>query len=202
DMFPLISYIALKGRCRVCKERISIKYPIVEGLNALLWIITYITFGFTYLLPIVAAFLSILIIIVFIDLDIMEIPNGLVIALFIPAIVVFALSFFNIGSALWWEHLIGMVAVSGLLFIIALITKGGIGGGDIKLMLAAGLMLGWKKVAVAFFIGIIIGAVIGITLVLFYGKSRKAQMPLAPSLAIGIATALLFGDGILAFLGY
>lgn len=202
DLFPVFSFIALKGRCRVCREKISIRYPIVEILNAFSWTFLYFAYGISILSLLTIIFTSILIIVVFIDIDIMEIPNGLIIALMIPAIVIFVLAFFNNGYELWWEHLIGMVSVSLVLFVITLITKGGIGMGDIKLMVPIGLFLGWRRTLIATFFGIIIAAIIGIILIACYGKSRKAQMPLAPSLALGYVIAVFFGADIINALGY
>lgn len=201
DLVPVISYIALNGRCRVCKEKIPVRYPVVEALNGVLWVLLYIVYGISHITLILSAFCSLLLIISFIDISIMEIPNRLILAVLVLAIIMFILSFFDLAFELWWEHLIGMVAISGLLLTIALLTKGGIGAGDVKLMFGAGLLLGIRRSVIAFFIGIIIAAIIGIALVAFYGKSRKAQMPLAPSLSIGIVAALLLGDKIISFIG-
>ncbi len=201
DLIPVISYIVLRGRCRNCKERILPRYPIVEALNGALWALSYIVFGLHYMTAISAFFLSVLIVIAFIDIEILEIPNILIVALLIPAVAMLILSFFNLGYERWWEHLIGMASVGGLLFLITLITRGGIGGGDILLTLVAGLFLGWRRVLLAAFIGIIIAAFLGIVLMLAYGKTRKQAIPLAPSLALGIAISALLGTQIIAEIG-
>ncbi len=201
DLIPVISYMVLKGRCRYCKEKISIRYPIVEALNAGLWALSYIVFGMNYMALISAVFLSVLVVITFIDIDIMEIPNPMIVAMIVPAVAVFVLSFFNMGYEKWWEHLIGMVSVSGLLLIITLITRGGIGAGDIRLIAVAGLYLGWRRILLASFFGILLAAFIATVLVLAYGKNKKAAIPLAPSLAFGIAVAALFGTIIIEEIG-
>lgn len=201
DLFPVVSYLILKGRCRYCKEKISARYPVVEALNGGLWALSYAVFGFNYMTLLVAITLSVLIVISFIDIDIMEIPNSLIIALLLPAAAMFILSFFKLGYERWWEHLIGMGSISALLLIITLITRGGIGAGDIRLIAVSGLFLGWKRIVLSAFIGIIIAAIIATILVLAYGRSKKATIPLAPSLALGIAIAALFGTQIIEEIG-
>lgn len=195
DLFPLFSYIFLGGRCRYCKEKISPRYPIIELGNATLWLLSFVLFkGDWGGIVLSCVFFSILLVITGIDLDIQEIPNGLVLAILLLGIIKFILSFFY-GSVKWYEYLIGAVCVSLPFLIIALITGGGIGGGDIKLSVAVGLFLGWKLTLLGAFFGIVIGGIISIILMIKYKKS--GTMPLAPSLALGFSISLLFGNQII-----
>lgn len=201
ELIPLFSYVFLGGRCRTCKERISLRYPLVEGGNMLLWILAYVTFGFGWYSVVLCVLFSILLVASCIDLDIMELPNGLVLAIAVLGIAPFVASFFE-GSGLpgnlpWWGYLVGIVAASAPLFLVALLTRGGIGGGDIKLMAALGFFAGWRLVLLGTFFGIIAGGVMGAVLLVIFGKNRRTMMPLAPALSLGTVVALLWGDRII-----
>lgn len=195
DLIPVFSYLFLRGRCRYCKEKISVRYPIVELSNAVLWVLSFVFFRNSISDIILSAVLfSLLIVIAGIDLDTQEIPNGLVIAVLVLGVIRFILSFF-FGDMLWFEHLIGAACISIPFLIIALITGGGIGGGDIKLCFAVGLFLGWKLTLMGTFLGIILAGIIALVIMIKHKKS--GTIPLAPSLCFGFATALLFGNMIL-----
>lgn len=197
DMFPIVSYIVLKGRCRHCHERISLRYPIVEGMNAVIWTVAYVLLGLSTQFVVCALCSSICIVLSFIDLDIKEVPTGVLIALLVVAIAVFVLSFFektNVYGIVWWNHLVGAFVISAPLFVLMLITRGGIGGGDIRLMFILGLLLGYKLVLVSFLFGIIVAAIAAIILVASMGKTGKFQLPLVPFLSIGYVIASLFGE--------
>lgn len=193
ELFPLFSYIFLKGRCRTCKEKISIRYPIVEVTNMIMWMLAMWLYrdNIPYAI-LISVFFSILIVMSMIDIDIKEIPNGIVIAILILGII----SFFMKDGIEWWEKLIGLFAMSVPFLIIGIIT-GGLGGGDIKILFAAGLLLGWKLIILGGLIGVIIGGILGIVLIIVKHAGRKTEMPLGPSLAAGFAIALLFGPSLL-----
>lgn len=205
ELVPLFSYIFLGGRCRTCKERISVRYPLVEGGNMLLWILAYVVFGFGWYSIALCLLFSVLLVVSCIDLDIMEIPTGLVVAIAVLGLAPFVASFWGEKSGLpsnlpWWGYLVGVVAASVPFFLIALVTRGGIGGGDIKLMAAVGLFCGWKIVLLGAFFGVILGGLMGVIMLAVFGRNRKAMMPLAPALALGTVVALLWGEPILSAL--
>lgn len=210
ELVPLFSYLFLGGRCRTCKERISVRYPLVEGGNMLLWILVYLVYGFSWYSVALCILFSILLVVSCIDLDIMEIPDGLIVAIAILGVAPFVASFFA-GNSLpsdlpWWGYLVGIVSVSVPFFLIALITRGAIGGGDIKLMAALGLFCGWRIALLGAFFGVILGGLMGIVMMLIFGRNRRAMMPLAPALALGAVIALLWGEPIIgaftsAFIG-
>ena len=124
----------------------------------------------------------------------MEIPNGLVISILVLAAVRFALSFFGYGPCVWYEYLIGAVCVSVPFLIVALITGGGIGGGDIKLCFAVGLFLGWKLTLLGTLFGVVVAGVVSVILIVKFGKGRKSMIPLAPSLTVGYLLAAFVGS--------
>lgn len=198
DLIPVFSFLFLRGRCRYCKEKISVRYPIVELSNAVLWLLSFIVFRTSLQDTILScALFSLLLVISGIDLDISEIPNGLVIAVLVLAIIRFILSFF-FGSVVWYEYLIGAVCISVPFLIIALITGGGIGGGDIKLCFAVGLFLGWKLMLLGTFFGIVIAGIIALVMMIKFKKS--GTMPLGPSLCVGFVISLLSGYPLLTLI--
>jgi leader peptidase (prepilin peptidase)/N-methyltransferase len=189
---PLFSYLFLGGRCGFCKQKISPRYPIVEALNMLLWVASYLVFRITYATLIFDIAISVLIVITFIDLDIKEIPNGSVLIL----IVLGVLSFFLIPEVVWWHRLIGAFCVSLPMFIIALIT-GGIGGGDIKLFFAAGLLLGYKMILVSALIAVLLGGIGACVLMIFKHAKKGTEMPFGPYIAFSIILTAFVGEQLL-----
>ena len=195
DLIPVVSYIILLGKCRNCRDKISIRYPIVEIINALCYALIFYAYGITALSVIYMIMSSTLIVMSFIDIDTMEIPNGLILFLIILGVISLINTIFFNAPFIWWEHLIGAVSVSGFLYLVFLLTRGGIGGGDIKLMFAVGLIIGYKLIILSAFIGIIIGGILGIAaLAINKNINRKSQLPLGPSLAMGIFITLFIGD--------
>ncbi|HBN84106.1 MAG TPA: prepilin peptidase, partial [Clostridiales bacterium] len=132
DLIPVFSFLILKGRCRTCSEKISIRYPVIESLNALLYLICYWRFGFAFHIIPKMILCSTLLVISAIDIDTQEIPNGSVLLIIILGLA----NIFMDPSLTWKDGLIGFIAVSVPMLIIALISNGGMGGGDIKLMAA------------------------------------------------------------------
>lgn len=193
DLIPILSYIALRGRCRKCQVSISPQYPLIELLNgvAYLGIYKYMGLSITTILTCIA--FSILLVIFIIDIRYMIIPNGLVVALFILAVIE------TIVMRAYLQNIIGFFAVSVFLLVLLIITRGGLGFGDVKLMAVAGLLIGWQKIILALMIGSIVGSLIGIGLLVFKITKRKEPIPFAPFLTVGIMLAMLFGDSIITW---
>lgn len=188
ELIPVFSFLAQGGRCRNCKEKISIQYPAVELLNGVLYLWIVCKIGYQPISILYCLCTSALIVIAVIDFRTYEIPLGC--NLFIGAL---GAARFFVSLADWQEYVIGFFAVSGLFLIIYLITKGkGIGGGDIKLMAAAGLLLGWKHILLALAVGSVAGAVIHIMLMKLKNKNRV--LAFGPYLAAGIFIAMVYGD--------
>lgn len=188
DLVPVFSFLILGGKCRYCKTKLSVQYPTIELLNGLMYCLIFAVMGFTVRAVLACAVCSALIVIAVIDWRTYEIPFGL--NVFIACIGAINLC---VDYREWLNYLIGAICVSGFLMILYLVTKGrGIGGGDIKLMAAAGLFLGWKNIILAFVIGCVLGSIIH----LIRMKASKAEHVLAfgPYLAGGIFVACLWGD--------
>ncbi len=193
DLIPILSYLFLWGRCRKCKTKISIQYPLIEALNGILYVLVFCFQGWNYLSAIYCLAISALIVLSVIDFRTNMIPVGINIYLLAVGILRVGLDYRNMLN-----YLIGFISVSGFLFLIYIVTKGnGIGGGDIKLMAPAGLLLGWKLVLLAFFLGCIYGAVIHPIRMKLAHQGRV--LAFGPYLSAGIITAILFGDRLLSW---
>ena len=188
DLVPLFSWLALKGKCRYCKAKISVQYPVIEAVNGFGYVLVFAVNGFNLSSILYALAFSMLVAITVIDWRTYEIPFGLNVAIAVIGAVHLAVDYRN-----WLYYLIGMVSVSGFLLLLYAITRGrGIGGGDIKLMAAAGLLLGWKHIIFALVIGCILGSVIHLIRMKVSGKGRV--LAFGPYLSAGILIAMLWGD--------
>lgn len=202
ENIPIISYIFLMGKCRVCKKGISIQYPAVELLNGILYLVVFKSFGIGWHLPVLFAFASAMIVITLIDLEFQIIPDvitlpGIVIGLigasflipdpFTPLLPVVGLK----------NSLSGLLFGGGLFYLIAVLSRGGMGGGDIKMMAMVGAFMGWKAILLTTFVASLTGSIVGIFLMIFKGKGRKTKIPFGPFLALGSLITLFFGGEIL-----
>ena len=188
DMVPVFSWLVLGGKCRNCKSKISVQYPIIEGVNGILYVMICAVNGLEWSSVIYCFMASALLVLSIIDWRTYEIPFGINVFLFVLGI---AMTILDRGNLV--EHLIGMICVSGLLGILYLLTGGrAIGGGDIKLMFACGLILRWKLILLAFFLGCIIGSVVHI--IRMSVKKAGRMLAMGPYLSAGILLAALWGN--------
>ena len=203
DLVPLFSWLFLGGKCRYCKAKISCQYPIVEAITgaaftATYWLATDCTINLAFLGYCIA--FSALLVTTVIDYRTMEIPDSMWITVFVGSLFVYAQELiadggFNLKCFL--TRFIGIFAASGILLILALITKGGMGGGDIKLMAACGFLLGWKQVILA----LVMGAAVGTLYLVFMAVKNKGKIPrkipFAPHLSIAVVICIFAGGKIL-----
>lgn len=188
DMVPVFSWLVLGGKCRNCKSKISVQYPIIEGVNGILYVMICAVNGLEWSSVIYCFMASALLVLSIIDWRTYEIPFGINVFLFVLGVAMTILDRGNLAV-----HLIGMICVSGLLGILYLLTGGrAIGGGDIKLMFACGLILGWKLILLAFFLGCIIGSVVHI--IRMSVKKAGRMLAMGPYLSAGILLAALWGN--------
>jgi leader peptidase (prepilin peptidase)/N-methyltransferase len=198
DNIPIISYLLLGGKCRHCKEGISFRYPVVEGLSGLMTLAIFMRYGLTVHALLLLFFSAALIIITFIDLDYQIIPD----IISIPGIFCGIGASFLIPNISWPESLIGMFAGGGLLLMVALGYKWvtgreGMGGGDVKLLAMVGAWLGWKAIPFILFSSSLIGALIGVGSGLVYKQGLKAKIPFGPFLAISSILYVFFGPEVI-----
>lgn len=188
DLVPLFSYLFLRGRCRKCKEKISVQYPLIEGLNGVLYCIVFAVYGLSLETLLYALLFSALITLSVIDFRTYEIPPGI-------NIFILALGLIRVVTDYsdWLDYAIGFLCVSGFLLILYLLTKGrGIGGGDIKLMAVCGLLIGWKLIILSFCLGCIIGSVVH--LIRMKVSKEGHMLALGPYLSAGVMIAVLYGN--------
>ncbi|MCL2677899.1 MAG: prepilin peptidase [Clostridiales bacterium] len=197
DLIPVLSWLFLRGRCRRCKAGISARYPLVELFAGALALLSYAQFGFSWLCLSAFAMLYLLLVLAAIDLDTMEIPDGLIIALAVPALALIFLTPHADWQARLLTHGLGLIAVALPLFLITLFVPNGFGGGDIKFMAVCGAGLGWPLTLVAFFIALLLGGGYGIFALATKRLNRKSNFAFGPALAAGLALSLLYGQNIL-----
>lgn len=192
DLIPLFSYIFLRGKCRNCGEKISLQYPVIECVNGLIWLFTVLINGINVKSLLFCLTFSALLSLSIIDFRTFEIPIGF--NIFIASVGVINLI---LDKENFLDYIIGAVSVSGFLLIIYIITKGGgIGGGDVKLMAAAGFLLGWQNIVLSLCIGCVAGAIIHLIRMKFFKAGRVLAM--GPYLSIGIFISALFGKTIIS----
>lgn len=191
DLIPVVSYLFLGGKCRKCKTKISKQYPMIELLNGILYVIIFFINDFDAVSIIYCLLTSALIVLSVIDFRTYEIPFGVNVFIFVLGIIHVAMDVVN-----WKNYCIGFFAVSVCLLLLQILSKGrAIGGGDVKLMAAAGLLLGWKLIILAFVLGCIIGSVIHLIRMKVSGEGHLLAM--GPYLSVGIWIAALWGTQML-----
>lgn len=198
ELIPVLSWLALGGKCRACRRPISIRYPVIELINALLWWVCVAVFGLTAFLPVSLALATLLLVLAVIDWETKVIPDGIQIALLVCGIVWNGYALYA-GQNVWFSNLIGFFAVSVPLFLIAVLTKGGMGGGDIKLTAVCGLILGWKPILLALALAAILGTALMLPVHIVKKKDRKETIPFGPFLAAGVFLAMCAGQQILSW---
>ena len=193
DMFPLFSYLFLRGRCRYCKAKLSVQYPLIEAMNGILYVIIVLQNGVNVDSLLYCLLTSALLVLSVIDFRTYEIPLGINLFILALGLIRAALDYHN-----FLDYLIGLLAVSVVLAILYYATGGrAIGGGDVKLMAACGLFLGWKLIIMAFLLGCVLGAVIH--MVRMKVSHEDHVLAMGPYLSLGVFIAMLWGDRMLAW---
>ncbi|WP_160721989.1 prepilin peptidase [Bacillus sp. USDA818B3_A] len=193
ELIPVISYLLQKGKCRGCKSRISPIYPTFELLTGLLFMTAPLIIGWSGELVVALTLISLFMIITVSDIHYMIIPDK---------ILIWFAGFFLLERIIWpltpwWDSLLGSVSGFALLLMIALVSKGGMGFGDVKLYALLGFVLGFKLVLISFFVSTLYGAVIGILALLFRIVKRRQPIPFVPFITAGTLTAYYWGSKII-----
>lgn len=190
DLVPVLSYVFLGGKCRSCGNKISWFYPFIELMTGVLFAFAYWQLGWGIELIVAFFFISLLVIIVVSDLAYMLIPDK---------VLIFFLPLLAIGRVLspltpWWDSFVGAVVGFGILYIIAVLSNGGMGGGDIKLFFLIGLVLGTIDTLLTLFLAAVIGMIVGITVLSKNKQGRKTPIPFGPSIALAAVIVYFYGD--------
>lgn len=186
DFIPVFSWIFLRGRCRFCGEKISPRYIIVELICGLTCLAAFLVLGFSVKLAFAAVLFPVLIALSLWDIDHKKIPYTCSII-----IAVLGLLSFLVSDMPWYEHLIGMAVIVVPFAILCFL--GAMSSGDVQLMAASGLLLGWNIIPAAM-IGIILGAIMGI---IIKAKTKLNIICFGPFLSVGIAAGFLWGEDII-----
>ena len=195
DNIPFLSFLLLRGRCRACGTPIPWRYPLVEGLTAILFAATVSRFGATLLAATLLLFISALMVIAFIDLDHQIIPNVIT----LPGIPLGLLASLVVGGPPLLDRIIGALAGAGFLYLVllyggAVYGQDAMGEGDLNLIALIGAFLGWKGVLITILVGCLSGSVVGLALIGFRRLHRREHMPFGPFLAFGATVALFWGE--------
>jgi len=200
ELIPVVSYLVLAGKCGKCGTRISWRYPAVELLTGILYVLTYLTRPERTMAGLIfdLAFVSLLIALTFIDIDTFRLPDVLVI---LVAVIAF-LNTIITNQPVFWRSLAGALSVGGIFFLIAYFYAEGMGFGDVKFVAALGLYLGLPDAFLFVFIASVLGVVIGGLRILLQKKELKDPIPFGPFLASGALIMLLFKEELLAFINF
>ncbi len=193
ELIPIFSYIFQNGKCRNCKTSISPLYPSIECLTAILFTISPLLVGWSKELVIAWTFISLCMIVVVSDLKYMIIPDKVIICF----LLLFLVERLFISTDPWWDPFAGLVIGTAVPLIVILVSRGGMGGGDMKLLAVFGLALGWKLVLLCFFLATFIGTIVGI-LGMMRGFIKKGKpFPFGPFLVVGALIAYFFGHDLI-----
>jgi len=193
ENIPIVSFLALRARCRTCGARISWRYPIVEAVTAAMFAVLYWLLGPSLLFVSRAVFGSALVALFAIDLENYLLPD----AITLPGIVVgFVFSLFTEPG--WLESLIGILAGGGVLWGVAeayyrIRHEDGLGFGDVKMLGMIGAFLGWKLMLLTLFYGSVGGSIIGLALMVSGRGDMKYKLPFGTFLALGAGAAMIVG---------
>jgi len=194
DNVPLLSFLWLKGRCRQCQTRIPSRYPIIEFTNGLGYLLVFWRFGLTWPTLVYAGLFSIFLLVTWIDWDHKIIPDVIT----LPGIVLGFVCAALLLPTGWASSLMGILVGGGVLLFLAWISpyifgKEGMGGGDIKFLAMVGAFLGWQQALLTLMVASVVGAVVGMGLLVCKVMEKGQYIPFGPYLALGALLAMLWG---------
>ena len=195
ENIPVISYLFLKGRCSGCGTAISLRYPAVELATAILSVVTALHFGYSIQTLAALAFTWTLIPLFLIDFDTQLLPDTITLPLLWAGLLASLFDVFVDSHTSIIGAAAGYLSLWTIYQLFKLVTgKEGMGFGDFKLLAAIGAWLGWQVLPVVILFSSVVGAVIGITLILFKGREHGQPMPFGPFLAAAGWITLLWGN--------
>jgi len=200
DNIPIISYLILLGKCRHCREKIPIRYPLVELITGLLSLFIFIRYGMSVYTVFIFLFSASLVVITFIDLYHQIIPD----VISLPGIVAGLAVSFIPGHVEWLDSVIGILAGGGSLYLVAVLFewltgKEGMGGGDVKLLGMIGAWMGWMSLPFIILFSSLVGTIVGGGALLLSRRGLQTRIPFGPFLALGALAYLFFGKELLSW---
>ena len=197
ENIPVLSYIFLKGQCKSCHKPISIRYPSVELITAILSIVIAIQFGVSLQTCVALLFTWALICLTLIDFDTQLLPDSITLPLLWFALGISLFEIFVAPQSALIGALAGYLSLWSVFWLFKLVTgKEGMGYGDFKLLAAIGALLGWKMLPLVIMLSALVGATIGLTLIIIKGRDKNVPMPFGPYLSIAAFIALIWGEKI------
>jgi leader peptidase (prepilin peptidase)/N-methyltransferase len=191
DLIPVFSYIWLGSRCRYCGQRISLRYPLVELLTVVSFLLIYNKWGLTIAAGVGYIFTALLIISAFIDIEEGIIPDRITYPGMIMGLL---LSFYTIGIK---SAVIGLILFGGILLGAALLSRGGMGGGDIKLAAVIGAFIGYEGSVITLFLSSLMGGLWAVLLLLMGKATRKTAIRFGPFLSGAAWLVWMYGNEII-----
>lgn len=196
DLIPVFSYIFLRGKCRKCKEKVSIIYPTIELINGLIYLLLFIKFALTFEFIFYSILSSLLIVISIIDIKTKEVYSSTTIfGLFIA--IIYIISGVYLGKISIVNSVLGGVIGYGIIYLIILLTRG-MGEGDADIAGICGLFLGIKGSLLSLFLSIIIGGIVASIILILKIKDGKSEMAFGPCIALGCMLSILYGDALIS----
>ncbi len=200
DLFPILSFFWLKGKCRYCGKKLSPIYPLIEVLTAIAFVLTWIfapadniLVKYGYL-----GVISSLIVVFFSDLKYQIIPDSIQIAFFVSSLIVAGNA---IDVTIFAKKAAAALIIMAPIYFLHAVTKGkGMGFGDVKLAFTIGFLLGIKGGIAALYIGFILGAAVGLILLGFKKKGLRSKIPFGPFLVLGVLIVLFFQSPLFALI--
>lgn len=197
DLLPIFSYLILKGKCRHCGEKISMRYPLIEGITGALLLALYLKFGLTLEFLKFSVLICLLIVIAMIDYDTTDVYSKTTFTGIAFGIILLMISYLYLSQKIN-NYILGAVAGAGIISVIILVT-GGMGWGDAEISGMCGLFLGFRLSFYMLFVSFILGGLIGIILIVTGKKSRKDYIPFGPYLAIASVVTIFIGNSSIAW---
>jgi leader peptidase (prepilin peptidase)/N-methyltransferase len=197
ENIPVVSYLFLKGKCSGCKGSISARYPVIELISGLVSVLMVYVFGANWA-GIAALVLGwALIALIMIDLDTQLLPDDITLPLLWLGLIANSFGLFTTLSSALWGAIAGYIALWSVYKLFKLITgKEGMGYGDFKLLAALGAWMGWQMLPQIILLSSLVGAVIGVGMILLRGHNKNIPIPFGPYLAIAGWIAFIWGDTI------
>lgn len=201
DNIPLVSYLILGGKCRDCRNGISVQYPLVEALTSVLLVLGWFQFGATWAFVGFFLLISNLLVISVIDLHHQIIPDELSLS----GMLVGFLFVWWTQTLSWWESALGIFLGAGMFFAVAWLYekftgREGLGGGDVKLLGMIGAWLGYQCLLPVVVIASALGSLVGVGILLRQKGNLKTAIPFGPFLAVGAAVVLFYRDTVITFI--
>jgi leader peptidase (prepilin peptidase)/N-methyltransferase len=192
---PVLSWLVLRGRCTSCRKPISIRYPLIEAATAIISVAVALRFGVDWKLPAALTLTWAMIALTVIDIDHQLLPDDITLPLLWAGLIVNSQALFVPLHEAVWGAVAGYLSLWSVYWAFKLVTgKEGMGYGDFKLLAALGAWMGWKALPMIIVLSSLVGAVVGMTLILTLGRDRNLPIPFGPYIAIAGWIALVFGD--------